>query len=60
MKSADEEIAVKVTTKLQEDGKWSKDLIDKISFYLKEGKVSSSDIVFLIENQRNEENEVKE
>lgn len=60
MMSADEEIALNVTQKLMGTGQWPKDFIDKIGFYLREGKVSSSDIVFLIENQRNEKNEVKE
>jgi hypothetical protein len=59
MKSADEEIAAKVITKLQENGRWSKDLIDKFDRFIKDGKVSSSDIIFLVENQKNDENGVK-
>jgi hypothetical protein len=59
MKSADEEIAVRVIDKLQETGKWSKALINKIDFCLKEGSVSSKNIIFLIENQDADENGVK-
>jgi hypothetical protein len=59
MKSADEEIAIRVTTKLQGDNRWSRDFIDKIALYLKEGKVSSSDIIFLVENQIVDDNGVK-
>jgi hypothetical protein len=58
MKSADEEIAVRVTAKLQKNGRWSKDFIDKIALYLKEGGASSDDIIFLIENQKDDDNGV--
>jgi hypothetical protein len=60
MKSADEEIAIRVASKLQRDDRWSRDFINKIALYLKEGKVSSSDIIFLIENQNVDDNGVKD
>ncbi|MFP3089370.1 hypothetical protein LQZ21_03490 [Treponema sp. TIM-1] len=60
MKSADEEIAIKVTNKLQETGQWSNNFINKFASFIKDGKVSSSDIIFLVETQRDENCENKE
>jgi hypothetical protein len=54
MKTPDEEIADKVVEKLQESG-WVKGIIEKVSQYIKDGNVLSNDMVFLLENQRPEE-----
>jgi hypothetical protein len=60
MSTPDEEIALKVSEKLEQTNKWSKKTIDKIALYLKEGNATSIDIISLIENQRPENNEVAE
>jgi hypothetical protein len=57
VKSADEEIAVKVAAKLQENDRWSKRVVDKVVSFVKEGNVSSDDIIFLLENSKDESNE---
>lgn len=54
----DKEISDKVAAKLSENQRWNKDTISKIANFVKDGNVTTADLVFLLENQRPEKAEV--
>ncbi|NCB47240.1 hypothetical protein EOM81_09515 [bacterium] len=54
----DKEISDKVAAKLSENQRWNKDTVSKIANFVKDGNVTTADLVFLLENQRPEKAEV--
>jgi hypothetical protein len=58
MKIPDEEISHKVSVKLTETNRWNKDSIKKITAGVKDGNITTADLIFLLENQRPENAEV--
>jgi hypothetical protein len=51
MSKADDEIAAKVSKKLQEQGNWTDNLIKKIVSYIKTGQVDSASINLLVDTE---------
>lgn len=58
MKNPDEQIAESVIEKLKETKKWNTKLIIKLSTWLSDGKATTNDLIFLLENQRPNSSEV--
>jgi len=58
MKIPDEEISNRVLTKLTETQRWNKDTLTKISTWVKDGNITTSDLIFLLENPRPANREV--
>jgi hypothetical protein len=58
MKIPDEEISQKVSVKLTEKIRWNKDTIKTITTAVKDGIISTTDLIFLLENQRPESKEI--
>ncbi len=58
MNIPDKEISEKVAAKLTENQRWNKDTVSKIANFVKDGNVTTADLVFLLENQRPEKAEV--
>ncbi len=58
MKIPDEEISQKVSVKLTEKSSWNKDTIKTITTAVKDGIISTTDLIFLLENQRPESKEI--
>lgn len=54
----DKEISEKVAAKLSEAQRWNKDTVSKIANFVKDGNVTTADLVFLLEIQRPEKAEV--
>ena len=58
MKIPDEEISQKVSVRLTEKSRWNKDTIKTITAAVKDGIISTTDLIFLLENQRPESKEI--
>lgn len=58
MNIPDKEISEKVAAKLSENQRWNKDTVSKIANYVKDGDITTADLIFLLENQRPEKAEV--
>ena len=56
MKIPDEEISNNVSAKMTH---WNKSISDKVARWIKEGNISDTDLIFLLENQRADSSEVK-
>lgn len=54
----DKEISEKVAAKLSETQRWNRDTVSKIANFVKDGNVTTADLVFLLEIQRPEKAEV--
>lgn len=59
MKKPDEQIATIVLEKLKETKRWNLKTITKISTWITDGNANKSDLIFLIENQREDKNEAQ-
>ncbi len=54
----DKEISDKVAIKLSETQRWNEETVSKIANYVKDGDITTADLIFLLENQRPEKPEV--
>lgn len=54
MKNPDEEISIKVSAKLKTDDGLSDSLVSKVSEWVRTGNCSMTDLIFLLESQKNE------
>jgi hypothetical protein len=60
MKTPDEEISNTVLDKLTPLKRWNKTTVNKIAAWVKDGNITASDLIFLLENQRTKNLEVIE
>jgi len=54
MKIPDEEISNRVSAKLTETNRWNKEAINRITAGVKDGNITTADLIFILENQRPE------
>ncbi|TGN11569.1 hypothetical protein [Leptospira ilyithenensis] len=52
MSSPDEEISLKVSSKLKTDDRWNDATVNRISDWVKTGNCTVTDLVFLLESQK--------